>query len=77
MKADYTAILAKAADSAALLDEVNIVLAAGQLVRATIASIKAAVDSISATATNGPIEPRRDRDPADAGVARISDGEVT
>ena len=54
VKADYTAILAKAADSAALVDEVNVVLAAGQLSAATIATIKAAVDSVSATATNGP-----------------------
>ncbi|THD37426.1 MAG: DUF1800 domain-containing protein [Sphingomonas sp.] len=54
-KPDYTAILTKAGDSAALIAEVNTVLAAGQLSDATVASIKAAIDSISATATNGPI----------------------
>ncbi|MEO5938550.1 MAG: DUF1800 family protein [Sphingomonas sp.] len=54
-KPDYTAILTKASDSAALVAEVNSVLAAGQLSTATQTSIKAAVDSISATATNGPI----------------------
>ncbi len=54
-KAVYTDILTKAADSQALLDEINLVLAAGQVSPATIATIKAAVDSISNTATNGPI----------------------
>ncbi len=53
VKADYTDIVAKAADSDALVAEVNTVLAAGQLSGATVASIKAAVDSVSATATNG------------------------
>ena len=54
VKADYTAILAKASDSQGLVDEVNNLLAAGQLSATTLASIKAAVDSVSATATNGP-----------------------
>lgn len=54
VKADYTDILTKASDSAALVDEVNTVLAAGQLSTATVASIKSAVDSVAATATNGP-----------------------
>jgi uncharacterized protein (DUF1800 family) len=54
-KPDYTAILTKASDSAALVAEVNTVLAAGQLSSATVAAIKAAVDSISAAAGNGPI----------------------
>ena len=49
VKADYTTILAKAADSAALLAEINVVLAAGQLSAATITSIRAAVDSIATT----------------------------
>ena len=53
VKADYTDILVKAGDSAGLVDEVNIVLAAGQLSVTTVASIKAAVDSISATAAGG------------------------
>ena len=51
-KADYTAILAKAGDSQALVDQVNLLLAASQLSVATVASIKAAVDSIATTATN-------------------------
>lgn len=55
VKADYTAILTKAADTQALVDEVNLVLAAGQLSATTLATIRTAVDSVSATATNGPI----------------------
>ncbi|WP_375382834.1 DUF1800 family protein [uncultured Sphingomonas sp.] len=55
VKADYTAILAKASDSGALVDEVNVVLAAGQLSAATVASIRTAVDSVATTATNGPV----------------------
>ena len=54
-KADYTDILTKAGDSGALVDEINLVLAAGQLSTATVAAIKAAVDSVAAGATNGPI----------------------
>lgn len=54
VKADYTDILTKASDSAALVDEVNTVLAAGQLSAATVAAIKSAVDSVATTATNGP-----------------------
>jgi len=46
-KADYTAILALANDSAGLIDEVDILLGAALSV-ATKASIKAAVDSIAA-----------------------------
>jgi uncharacterized protein (DUF1800 family) len=46
-KADYTAILTKAADSQALLDEVNRLVAANQISAATIAQIKTAVDSIA------------------------------
>ena len=52
VRADYTAITALANDSQALVDEVNLVLAAGQLSSATIAAIRAAVDSIATTATN-------------------------
>ena len=51
VKADYTDILTKATDSQALVDEVNLLLAAGQLSAATVAAIKAAVDSIATTAT--------------------------
>jgi uncharacterized protein (DUF1800 family) len=53
-KADYSDILQKAADTNALVDEVALLLAAGQLSAATIAQIRAAVDSVSATATGGP-----------------------
>jgi uncharacterized protein (DUF1800 family) len=55
VRASYTEILTKASDSQALVDEVNLVLAAGQLGTATLATLKTAVDSISATVTNGPI----------------------
>lgn len=55
VKADYSAILTKAADTQALVDEVNLVLAAGQLSTTTVAAIRDAVDSVSATATNGPV----------------------
>jgi len=55
VKADYTAIQTLAADSKALADEVNLVLAAGQLSASTVTTIRGAVDSVTATATNGPI----------------------
>ncbi|MDB5720468.1 MAG: hypothetical protein JWP15_1086 [Alphaproteobacteria bacterium] len=51
-KPDYTDILTKAGDSAALVDEINLVLAAGQLSTATMGSIRTAVDSVATTATN-------------------------
>lgn len=54
VKADYSAILALSADSAALVDEVNVLLAAGQLSATTVAAIRAAVDSIANTGTTGP-----------------------
>jgi uncharacterized protein (DUF1800 family) len=54
-KAVYTDILTKASDSQALIDEINLVLAAGQISATSVATIKAAVDSISFTGTNGPI----------------------
>ena len=53
-KADYSAILTLAGDSQALIDEVNLVLANGQLSAATITAIKGAVDSISNTGATGP-----------------------
>ncbi|MCW3847661.1 DUF1800 domain-containing protein [Sphingomonas sp. LB-2] len=46
-RANYTTMQALAADSQALVDEINILLAAGQLTSATVASIKAAVDSVA------------------------------
>ncbi len=51
-KADYAPMMALASDSAKLVDEVNLILAAGQLRAATVASIRAAVDSILLTANN-------------------------
>jgi uncharacterized protein (DUF1800 family) len=48
-KADYSAVTALAGDSAALVDEVDILLGAG-LSAATKASIKGAVDSLAASA---------------------------
>ncbi len=53
-KADYTTILTLAADSQALIDEINLVLANGQLSSTTVAAIKAAVDSIANTGASGP-----------------------
>lgn len=55
VRADYSDALTRAADSQALVDNINLVVAAGQLSAATIASIRSAVDSIAFTATNGPI----------------------
>ena len=52
VKADYTAALARASDSQALVDQMNLLLAAGQLSGGTVNAIKAAVDSIALTATN-------------------------
>jgi uncharacterized protein (DUF1800 family) len=54
-KADYGAILDKASDSAALVAEVNTLLAAGQLSATTVGAIRTAVDSIATTATNAAI----------------------
>jgi uncharacterized protein (DUF1800 family) len=55
IRASYADILTKASDSQALVDEINLVLAAGQLGTATLSTIKAAVDSISATVAKGSI----------------------
>jgi len=49
VRADYTSILTKASDSAALIDEINIVLAASELSAVTVATIRTAVDSIGTT----------------------------
>lgn len=49
VKADYTTILTKATDSTALIDEVNLLVAGGQLSSTTLATIKTAVDSIGTT----------------------------
>lgn len=52
-KADYTTILTKAPDSQALLDDINLNLAANQISAATLAQIKTAVDSISGATPAG------------------------
>ena len=53
VKADYTAILTKAADSQALVDQVNLLVAASQVSAVTVAQIKGAVDSISGATAAG------------------------
>lgn len=50
---DYGSLLALVDDSAALLDEINLVLAAGQLSSTTLASLKTALESIAVTTTTG------------------------
>ncbi len=52
-KADYSSLTAIGADSQALLDELNLVLAAGQIGTATIAHMKSALDTISTATTAG------------------------
>lgn len=51
VRADYANLVAVAADSQAIVDTANLLLAAGQLSSATVAAIKGAVDS-AATQTN-------------------------
>jgi hypothetical protein len=53
VKADYAAWLLLVGDSQALLDELNLVLAAGQVSNSTIASIKAAIDTITTNTATG------------------------
>ncbi len=52
VKADYAPMMALASDSGKLVDEVNLILAAGQLRSATVTAIRTAVDSIPLTANN-------------------------
>jgi len=52
-KPDYTALMTLVADSQALLDELNLVLAANQISAATIASMKTALDTIAVATTAG------------------------
>jgi len=49
---DYADLIALAADSEALVAEINLILAAGGLSATTVATIKSAVDSISLSARN-------------------------
>ena len=52
-KPDYSALTVLATSSQALLDELNLVLAAGQISAATIAQMKAALDTISVSTSAG------------------------
>ena len=52
-KADYSTLTTLAADSKALLDELNLVLAANQIGAATIGQMKTALDSIAVTTAAG------------------------
>ena len=53
VKGDYATLVPLAADSAALLDEINLVLAAGSISATTLASLKSALDTISAATDAG------------------------
>ena len=53
MKADYGVLSGLISDSAALLAELNVLLAAGELSAATLASLKTALDSIATTTVAG------------------------
>ena len=53
MRADYSTLLPLAGNSASLLAEVNLVLAAGAVQPATLSQIQAAVDSVPATTPAG------------------------
>ena len=55
VKADYSDLTSIATDSAALVDEVNLRLAANQLGASTITAIRNAVDSVSPTTASGPV----------------------
>ena len=50
---NYASLVPLAADSAALLDEINLVLAAGTVSTTTLASLKSALDTISAATDAG------------------------
>jgi len=52
--ADYADLLPHASDSTALVDEVNLLLAAGQLSAGTVSTIRNAVDSIPFASAAGP-----------------------
>ncbi len=52
-KADYSSLTVIGSDTQALLDELNLVLAAGQISATTIAQMKTALDTISATTSAG------------------------
>ena len=76
-KADYSAILTLAGDSQALIDEVNLVLANGQLSAATTDHRDQECGRQHRQyRRDRPQQPRDDRDPADDGLARLSDLQV-
>ncbi|WP_354004376.1 DUF1800 domain-containing protein [Ramlibacter pallidus] len=53
VRGDHAPLMALATNSRALLDEINLVLAAGQLAPATIATLQAALDTINAGTETG------------------------
>lgn len=53
VRADYTSLLVLVNDSAALLNEINLVLAAGQVSADTLANLKTALDTILVTTPAG------------------------
>ena len=53
VKGDYTAWMALAADSAALLADLNLVLAAGQIPATTLATLKTALDTVAVATDAG------------------------
>ena len=54
VKADYTDLLTRTANAAALVDEINVVMAAGQISPTTVLQIRQAVESIDNLTVNGP-----------------------
>ena len=53
IKANYSSLIPLSSDSSTLLDELNTLLAAGQVSNTTIANFKTALDSIAVTSTTG------------------------
>ncbi len=53
VRADYSVLVSIAGNSSALLDEINLVLAAGQISRPTLITLTVALDTISATTDAG------------------------
>lgn len=53
VRANYQSLLAVVADSAALLDEINLVLAAGQVSATTLARLRQALDTVAITTDAG------------------------
>ena len=53
MKADYSLLQALASNSTALLAEINVLLACGEIDAMTLANFKTALDTISVTTPSG------------------------